>query len=191
VTLVPAVSSLTVAAAVAHAFAEGEHAAGPLGIPMWIWQLANLVGFFALLTYFVARPLAEMFRKRQLEVEERAKEARDRREQAARLETEIHERLGRLDQDLAEVKARGAAEGEAARAELIARADSESERVRRDAEAEIGRRLALAKEELRRTAADLTASAARELVAAQITPEDRSRLLDESVRRVDALENRS
>jgi F-type H+-transporting ATPase subunit b len=191
VTLVPAVSSLTVAAAVAHAFAEGEHAAGPLGIPMWIWQLANLVGFFALLIYFVARPLAEMFRKRQLEVEERAKEARDRREQAARLETEIHERLGRLDQDLAEVKARGAAEGEAARAELIARADSESERVRRDAEAEIGRRLALAKEELRRTAADLTASAARELVAAQITPEDRSRLLDESVRRVDALENRS
>jgi F-type H+-transporting ATPase subunit b len=168
------------------AFAEGEHAAnGPLGLPMWIWQLANLVGFFGLLIYFVARPLAEMFRKRQLEVEERAKEARARREQAARLETEIHERLARLDQDLAETRARGAAEGEAARAELLARADAESERVRRDAEAEIGRRLAAAKDELRRTAADLTAASARELVAARMTPEDRRRLLDESVRIVE------
>jgi F-type H+-transporting ATPase subunit b len=168
--------------ALTTAFAEGEHGAGPFGIPTWIWQLANLVGFFAILIYFVARPLTAMFRRRQLEVEERAKEARERREQAARLESEIHERLARLDQELAEVKARGAAEGEAARAELIARADSESERVRRDAEAEIARRLADAKDELRRTAADLTASAARELVASQVTPEDRRRLLDESVR---------
>lgn len=185
-----AASSLSVVLSYAHAFAEGEHAAGggPLGIPMWIWQLANLVGFFGLLIYFVARPLAEMFRKRQLEVEERAKEARERREQAARLESEIHERLARMDQDLAEVRARGAAEGEAARAELLARADSESERVRRDAESEIERRLTAAKDELRRTAADLTASTAREIVAAQVTPEDRRRLLDESVRSIGSMD---
>lgn len=170
----------------AFARAEGEHAAsGPLGIPMWIWQLANLVGFFGLLIYFVARPLAEMFRKRQIEVEERAKEAQARRAQAARLETEIHERLARLDQDLAEVRARGAAEGEAARAELLARADAESERVRRDAEAEIARRLAAALDELRRTAADLTASSARDMIASQMTPEDRRRLLEEAVRQVE------
>ena len=167
------------------ALAEGEHEAGPLGIPTWIWQLANLVGFFALLLYFVARPLTEAFRKRQLEVEERAKEARARREQAARLESEIHARLARLDQELAEIKARGAAEGEAARAELMAQADTEAERVRRDAESEIARRLALAKEELRKSAADLTAQAARELLEAQMTPEDRRRLLEESVRRVE------
>jgi len=68
---------------------------------------------------------------------------------------------------------------------LLARADAESERVRRDALAEIERRLALAKEDLRRTAADLTASAARDLVAAQMTPEDRRRLLEESVRQVE------
>lgn len=172
-------------AALARSASEGEHAgAGPLGVPMWIWQLVNLVGFFALLIYFVARPMTAMFRKRQLEVEERAKEARERREHAARLETEIHERMARLDRDLAEIKARGAAEGESARAELLARADQESERIRRDAEAEIERRLAAAKDELRRTAADLTASAARELVAGQITPEDRRRLLDESIGKV-------
>ncbi|HXM79189.1 MAG TPA: hypothetical protein VOA00_08160 [Thermoanaerobaculia bacterium] len=164
-----------------------EHAAaGPLGLPMWIWQLANLVGFFALLLYFVARPITAMFRQRQIEVEERAKEARSRRAEAARLESEIHERMARLDRDLDEVRARGAAEGEAARAELMARAEQDADRVRRDAQEEIGRRLAEAKEELRQTAADLTASAARDIVAAQITPEDRRRLLDESVTQVEA-----
>ena len=163
-----------------------EHAAGPLGLPMWIWQLANLVGFFALLLYFVARPITAMFRQRQIEVEERAKEARSRRAEAARLESEIHERMARLDRDLDEVRARGAAEGEAARAELMARAEEDADRVRRDAQEEIGRRLAEAKEELRQTAADLTASAARDIVAAQITPEDRRRVLDESVTQVEA-----
>ena len=165
---------------------ESAHAAGPLGIPMWIWQVANLVGFFGLLLYFVARPTVAMFRKRQLEVEQRAKEARERRAEAARLETEIHERMARLDRDLEEVRARGAADGEAARAELLARADSDADRVRRDAQEEIARRLTDAKEELRRTAADLTASAARSLVAAQITPEDRRRLLEESLARLSA-----
>lgn len=172
-----------------HAFASllawqaaGEHLpSGPLGLPMWIWQLVNLVGFFALLLYFIARPITEMFRRKQLEVEDRVRESRERRAAAARLETEIHERMARLDVELAEVRARGAAEGESARAELMARAEQDSERVRRDVTEEIERRLILAKEELHRTASELTASAARELVSAQITSDDRRRLLEESV----------
>jgi F-type H+-transporting ATPase subunit b len=164
---------------------EGERAAsGPLGVPLWIWQLANLVGFFGLLIYFVARPVTAMFRKRQVEVEERARQAREQRAVAARLSVEIQERMARLEVDVAEIRARGASEGEAARAELSERADQEAQRVRRDAQAEIERRLEAAKDELRRTAADLTASAARELVAREITAEDRQRLLDESVTRL-------
>jgi F-type H+-transporting ATPase subunit b len=165
--------------------AAGEHSpAGPLGVPMWVWQLVNLVGFFALLLYFVARPITEMFRRKQVEIEERARESRERRAAAARLETEIHERMARLDVELAEVRARGAAEGEAARAELLARAEQDSERVRKDVTEEIERRLVLAKEELRRTASELTASTARELVSGQITGDDRRRLLEESVEMV-------
>jgi F0F1-type ATP synthase membrane subunit b/b' len=53
--------------------------------------------------------------------------------------------------------------------------------VRRESEQEIGRHLAAARLELRRTAADLTAAAAREALSAQITDEDRQRLLQEGV----------
>ena len=158
-----------------------ETAEGFLGLPMWIWQLANLAAFLGVLGYFVARPLAQAFRRRQQAVEDRIVQGRKQREEAARLETEIHERMAQLDRDLADVLARGLAEGEEARAGLIRKADEEAERVRREAEEEIARRLAFAKEELRRTAADLIAAAATERLSAEITEEDRRRLLGEAV----------
>ena len=173
-----------------HAFASllawqaaGEHLpSGPLGLPMWIWQLVNLVGILRAASLFRrAADHRNVPASKQLEVEDRVRESRERRAAAARLETEIHERMARLDVELAEIRARGAAEGESARAELMARAEQDSERVRRDVTEEIERRLILAKEELHRTAAELTASAARELVSAQITSDDRRRLLEESV----------
>jgi len=163
---------------------EAEHAAGPLGLPMWIWQLANLVAFLAVLGYFVARPLAQAFRRRQEEVEARAREGARRRAEAARLEAQIHERMAQLDRDLAEILARGLAEGEAVRASLIERAEEEAEKVRREAEAEIERRLAEARDELRRVAADLTASSAKDLLLREVNEDDRRRLLSESLARL-------
>ena len=161
-----------------------EHAETFLGLPLWLWQLANLALFLGVLLYFVARPLAAMFRKRQLEVEQRLSEARALRAEAAQLEAQVHERMARLDREIAEIRARGLAEGETERAALSERADREVERVRREAEEEIGRRLAAAKQELRRTAADLTAGVAHEILAVQITDDDRRRLLEESVARL-------
>jgi F-type H+-transporting ATPase subunit b len=159
---------------------EAEHA-GPLGVPLVVWQLLNLIGFLAVLLYFVARPLTKLFRQRQLEVERRVAEAKERRAEAAKFEAEIHERMARLDLELAEIRARGVAEGEAARAELIKRSEQEAEAVRRQAEEDINRRLELAKEQLRAVAAELTAATAREVLSAQLTDEDLRRLFEESV----------
>jgi F0F1-type ATP synthase membrane subunit b/b' len=158
-----------------------EHASTFLGLPLWIWQLVNLVAFLAVLLYFVARPVAAMFRNRQLAVEERLREAKALRAEAERLGAEVHERMARLDSEIEEIRARGVAEGETERATLSEKADLEVERVRRESEQEIGRHLAAARLELRRTAADLTARAARETLSAQITDEDRRRLLQEGV----------
>ena len=41
----------------------GEHAAAFLGLPLWLWQLVNLILFLGVMLYFVARPLAAMFRR--------------------------------------------------------------------------------------------------------------------------------
>ena len=55
---------------------------------------------------------------------------------------------------------------------------------RREAEAEIERRLSAAKLELKQTAAELTASTARDLLSGAINDDDRRRLLEESVARL-------
>ena len=171
-------------ASAAFSAEAAEHAEKVLGLPAWLWQLINLVLFLAVLIYFVARPLAEGFRKRQVEIARRAEEARQRRAEAARFEAEIHERMARVEKEIAQIRAEGVAEGEAEKRGLTERADAEAERVRREAEAEIDRRLAYAREELRRTAADLVATTARERVAREITEEDRRRLLAESLERM-------
>jgi F-type H+-transporting ATPase subunit b len=164
-----------------------EETAAFLGLPLWIWQVANLALFFALLAYFVARPLAQAFRKRQEDVAARGREAERLRPEALRQCAHIHERLSRLNRELAEVAARGAAEGEKERAALVARADGEAERVKRESVEEIERRLAAAHDALRQAAADLVASSAREIVAREITEEDRRRLLEEGVARLETL----
>src|SRR5262249_14991388 len=75
---------------------EGEHATGWFGLPMWVWQLVNLAGFLAVLFYFVARPLSEAFRRRQMDIEERRKTAEKNRAEVQRLAAEIRERTSRL-----------------------------------------------------------------------------------------------
>ncbi len=163
---------------------EGHEAAKFLGLPLWIWQLLNLVLFLAVLLYFVARPLAETFRKRQLEIEERRKEAEKHRAAVDRLAADIRERTTKIERDIEEIRSQGRADGEEARKALAARANEEAERIRRDATEEIERRVAAARGELRQAAANLTAAAATEILSREITPADRERLLAESVSRL-------
>lgn len=173
---------LTLPAPLALLAEEGaEHAGKVLGIPQWIWQLGNLVLFLGVLVYFVARPLTEAFRKRQLDVEERLGQARQRRADAARFEGEIHQRMEKLEREVEEIRRQGLAEGENARAQLEQRSKEEAERVRREAEEEIERRVSAAKAQLRQEAASLMASAAKDIVTREITEEDRRRLLTEGL----------
>ncbi|HEY3204035.1 MAG TPA: ATP synthase F0 subunit B [Thermoanaerobaculia bacterium] len=163
---------------------ETHEATKFLGLPLWIWQLLNLALFLGVLLYFVARPMAQAFRKRQLEVGERRKEAEQQRAEVQRLASEIRARTARLELEIAEVRRQGELEGESARAALAVRAHEEAERVRTEALDEIERRLAAAIAELRKTAADLTAAAAVEIVSREVTDEDRRRILTESVSRM-------
>jgi F-type H+-transporting ATPase subunit b len=163
---------------------EGHHAEKFLGIPLPVWQLLNLVLFLAVLVYFVAKPMSNAFRNRQLEVEKRTKEAEHRRAEVDRLAREIEERTVRLEREIEEIRRQGISDGESARNELVARADAEVARANREAQEEIARRLAEAKVELRRSAAALTAERAAEILKREINAEDRRRLIEDGVSRL-------
>jgi F0F1-type ATP synthase membrane subunit b/b' len=163
---------------------ESGHGGTFLGLPIWIWQIVNLVGFFAVLIYFVARPMAEAFRKRQVEVEQRARAAETHRADVQRLAGEIRERTARIEREIEEIRRQGQADGGETRKALAARADEESDRIRKDTAEEIDRRVAAARGELKLAAADLTAAAAADLLSREITADDRERLLADSVDRL-------
>jgi F-type H+-transporting ATPase subunit b len=180
----PGLSSAALSGVLLFSSEEGEHASRFLGLPMWIWQILNLVLFFAVLIHFVAKPLATAFRKRQQEIEERRLQADKQRGEVQRLSEEIRERTAKLEREIEEIRRQGVAEGESARTELAARADEEAARAGKDAQEEIARRLAEAKVELRKTAAALTAERSAQILAREITDEDRRRLLDDGVNRL-------
>ncbi len=165
---------------------EGGHAGSFLGLPLSVWQVLNLVLFLAVLIYFVARPMSAAFRKRQDEIEERRRQAEKQRAEVDRLSADIRERTAKLEREIEEIRKQGVIEGQAARAELAARADEEVVRVGREAKEEIERRMAAAREELRRAAADLTASAAEGILSREIDDADRQRLFSESVEKMKA-----
>jgi F-type H+-transporting ATPase subunit b len=178
--------SFALPAALLFSSEEEGHASSWLGLPITVWQALNLVLFIAVLVYFVAKPMSAAFRKRQEEIEERRRQAEKQKADVERLSAEIRERTAKLERDIEEIRKQGVVEGQVARAELAARADEEVVRVGRETKEEIERRMAAAREDLRRAAADLTASAAEGILSREINDSDRQRLLSESVEKLKA-----
>ena len=92
--------------------------------------------------------------------------------------------MARLEREVVEIRARARRTARARGRRSSSARDQEAERIRKDSEEEIARRVTAAKAELRAVAADLTATTAREIVAREITDEDRRRLLADSVERL-------
>ena len=159
--------STALATALLFSSEEGEHASFFLGLPMTVWQIVNLVLFLAVLIYFVAKPMSAAFRKRQEEIEERRREAEKQKASVERLSADIRERTAKLEREIEEIRKQGIVEGQAARAELA-------------------RRVAAAREQLHRAAADLMAQSAEGILSREITDADRQRLLTESVEKLKA-----
>jgi F0F1-type ATP synthase membrane subunit b/b' len=177
---------LLLASAPAWAAEEEEAAQKFLGLPVELWKLANLLLILGLLVYFLGKPFNTHFRKRREELDEAIDRAGVERDKALALAAEMTARLASLEKEIAEIRARGAGEGESEKRAQIDAAAKEAEMLRRNAGDEIERRLAAAKKELARAAADLASDRARDVLAGAITDDDRRRLLDESVESVAA-----
>ena len=174
----------TVLDAARFASEEGHEASKLLGLPLWIWQLLNLGLFLGVLLYFVARPLGDAFRRRQLDIEQRRREAEKQRASVERLASDIRERTAKVEREIEEIRQQGIADGQEARQALAAKADEEAGRIRKEAEEEIDRRVVAARDELRRTAADVAGKTAGEILTREITAADRERLLADGVSRL-------
>lgn len=161
--------------------AEHEAAAGFLGIPLIVWQVANLAAFLGLLWYFLRKPVAEFFGNRRAEVAKALAKAEEDRRRAEALAGELAQRLAQIETELKNLKDGARRDAEAEHAALLKQTEEDAARLVARASADVDNRVRAARSELTAYAGDLAVDLAKELLKKNVTPEDETRLVKDGL----------
>jgi F-type H+-transporting ATPase subunit b len=165
------------------AAAEGGHRGG-LTDPDFTLTVATFVLFllFALvLGKFGWRPLLNMIEERERSVREGVEGAERANADAQSLLAQHKELLQQAGRERDELIKKALAEAEHLRAELSAKARSDSEQILQRAKEQIEREKSQAIQDLRNEVADLAVAAASKIVASSLTPEAQKKLVSEFI----------
>jgi len=177
-----------VGAAAAH---PGENAGGPhegpkfLGLPSWVWKIANMIAFIAFLAWLLRGPVKGALATRHQQIQGEAEEARQRRAKADQMAADIQARLAHLEEEVRMIRERAQSEGERQKRELIAAAEAEAQKILQSARGEVDNRLKHARQELTEYAGQLASERAEQLLRDKITDVDREKLFRQSLNQVE------
>ncbi len=173
---------VTLAVLLAPAVASAaEESTTFLGIPRPLWLTLNLLGFLALLIWFVGRPIAQFLEDRRAGIQEDLANAQKKLEEAEALRHQVVERLEQVEREVAEMREQAEEAGRREAERIHALAEEEAGRFIEKIGAEIGRRQAETRQQLAADTATLAAQLAKELLEKDMTDEDRKRILDRSL----------
>lgn len=164
--------------------AEHEAATGFLGIPIVVWQIANLAAFLGLLWYFLKKPVAEFFGNRRAEVAKAIAKAEEDRRRAESLAGELAQRLARIETELKNLRDNAKKDAEAEHAALLKQTEEEAARLVARTSTDVENRVRAARAELTAFAGDLAVDLARDLLAKNVTAEDEKRLVADGIARL-------
>jgi F-type H+-transporting ATPase subunit b len=146
-----------------------------------IWKIVNFVLFFGAAGYFLRKPAGDFFAGRTRAIQQGMAEAKEAREQGEKRLAEMEQRLARLGEEIAALRA-GAAREDATAAERMRQAtEAESAKILANAEAEISTLARAARQELKAFTSDLAVELAAERLKKEMTPEAQGRLLQHYV----------
>lgn len=162
--------------------AEQAEAAGFWQNPN-IWRVLNLLVFVIFLIYILRNKvrIGQVFNNRSASIVKELEQAkRDKHESQQRL-AELEARLGRLDQEVADIREQ--AERESAREADRVReaADADAEKIRQTAQREIEGAMKAAKGELRAFVADQSVALAEGMIRREIRTEDNTRMVNKFI----------
>jgi F0F1-type ATP synthase membrane subunit b/b' len=156
--------------------AESAHESG---VPGWLPKTVNLAIFLGFLYFLLRKPAANFFATRSAAiVEELEKAKREKAEADAKL-AEIEARLSRLAADQEQIRAESEREAEAEEARIAARAEEDARKIAETTEREIDGALKVARADLQRFAAEKAVDIAEATIRAEITDDDRKRMVDQ------------
>jgi F-type H+-transporting ATPase subunit b len=175
----------------AEAAHHGEETGGPhegkkfLGLPTWIWKLANMIAFIAFLGWLIGGPVKRALATRQEQIQNEAEEARQRRAKADQMAADIQARLSQLEDEVRKIRERAKVEGERQKQELIAAAEAEAQKILQSARGEVDNRIKHARHELTEYAGQLASERAEQILREKTTDTDRKKLFHESLSQVE------
>lgn len=144
--------------------------------------LASFVNFallLALFSYLFRGKLQAFLRERRAAVEQALAEAARLKAEAEIKHREYSERLAKLDQELAQIKAEMIAAGKSERDRIVAEAEQKAARMRREAEFIVEQHAKQLRADLTREAAEAAIGAAEQLLLRATTTYDQQRLAQE------------
>jgi ATP synthase F0 subunit b len=148
-----------------------------------LWRVINLSVFILILIYILRNKvrIGQVFDNRAATIVKELEQAkRDKQEAEARL-AEIQARIGRLDEEVAGIRAEAERESarEAERVRQAAAADAE--KIRLTAQREIEGAMKAARTELRAFVAEQSVAMAEGIIRREIRPEDNTRMLNKYI----------
>jgi len=173
---------------VEHATGGGEHAAageehgGEHAGPPWAAIIVNFVIFAGVLAYFLGRPAKAFFAERGASIVASLTAAERARAEAQAKLAEIEARLAEVETQAKGILDDAARQAQAERERIVAAAAEDARRILAQAEARVGEMEGAAQRRLRALASDLAVETARDLIAKNVTAEDRSRALDRNLK---------
>ena len=152
---------------------EHRHMPPPLG-----FALINFA-IFALIMYRLAgRPLREFVQARHITIKQDLDEAAALRRQAEAKMKEYEARLGGLDAEIAKIVADLRKDAETEKQRIIAAAEKEAARIRKDAEHQIATEMGQLKRALRKEVVEVAIASAEKILAGAVRADDQRRLVD-------------
>lgn len=167
------------AALLAAAPAEGGGALTDINLGLTIWTVVLFVLFAGALYKLGWKPILSMVEEREKRIVEAVESAHRAQDEAQALLVQQKEILRAAGQQRESVMKQAFQDAEQVRANLIAQAKAESQRIVDKAREQIEREKEIAIRDLRAQVADLAVEAAAKIVRSSLTPEAQKALVDE------------
>ena len=142
------------------------------------WKVFNLVFFVGLLVYILRRPIGESLRMRREGIRQQLMRAQEERDAATAKLKEVDARLANLEEEVAAVRQQAQREAAEEKERIARSTEDDARKLREQAQREIESAGKVARQQLRRFAAEQSVRIAEEMIRREMRPEDDVRLLN-------------
>jgi F-type H+-transporting ATPase subunit b len=150
-----------------------------------LYRVLNVAILLGVLVYFGRKPIRSFFSERRNEIRDSLAAAAEMRRRAEERYSKWQRRLVDLEAELESIRDTARERAEREREQILGDARAAAERIKHDARSAVEQELRRAREQLRDEASELAVELAAEVLREQVTTQDRKRLLDEFIQRIE------